>query len=221
MVATIAQAIANANLRRNISTPLPDTGSDRSRCPAAGVQSSSSSVLTNFWMRRPVIVSATYMIRPVESISTVCAKANSPALWPARPMRAAIIYGNQLGRRAVVERGRLPELAWPVSWLAPLAHERAGSIENGDAVVPIAVGDVDVASLAGDRIRIGIHSEVRRIVEKRLALVGASVGAGVAAYVASRRPVAGELRANLQHRDRLATVFSEPVARPLLKDAIY
>src|SRR2546427_768996 len=55
--------------------------------------------------------------------------------------------------------------ATPDARRPPLAHEGPGGIEDDDAVVAVPVGNVDVATLPGDGIRIRIDTEVRGVVQ--------------------------------------------------------
>src|SRR6185295_19284762 len=83
----------------------------------------------------------------------------------------------------------------------PLPQVATGGVEHDHAVIAIAVGDVDAAALAGDRIPLRVDVHVRGLVQQRVALVGGRVGPGVAARVA-RRIVADTARPYLQQQLR-------------------
>src|SRR5215470_1234612 len=56
---------------------------------------------------------------------------------------------------------------------AELGDEFPGPVEYNDAVIAITVGDVDVAGLPGEGPDLGIHCDVGRLVEERVAGVKA------------------------------------------------
>ncbi len=84
--------------------------------------------------------------------------------------------------------------------LAPLTQELAARVEDDDAVIAIAVGDIDIAVF-------GIDCDVGRLIEKERALVSP----GLAALVV--RVVADAFAADLQEQ-----AFA--VMRPFLHDPI-
>ena len=105
------------------------------------------------------------------------------------------------------------ELAGAGAHAAHLAQEVPFSVEDDDAMVAVAVRDVDAPSLTGDGIRVGVDGDVRRKVQQRMTAARlADVGArpGPAREVGS---VAQKLGSDLEQQ-RLAVV------RVLLDDAI-
>src|SRR5207244_11594534 len=89
---------------------------------------------------------------------------------------------------------------------------RAGRAYHHDAIVTVAVGDVDAAALTCDRVRTRIDPNVGRLIQQRVAHIRQGITARVAAGI-RWRVVAHTFGADLQQL-RLAVV------RPFLYDAV-
>ncbi len=87
---------------------------------------------------------------------------------------------------------------------APLADILPGGVEDDDAVVAIAVGDIDVAACSADRADAGIDRDVRGFVQQRMAGVGVvgvvARGKGVCPRRRRGGCIADTLCADLHHK---------------------
>src|SRR5262245_4747161 len=97
---------------------------------------------------------------------------------------------------------------------APLPQVLTLRIENDDAVIAVAVRDVDRSALLGSGIRIRINRNVRRVVQQCAAAVAARLAARRIWRLGARRwTIARAFRPNLQE-------YLLAVVRPLLHDTI-
>ena len=97
--------------------------------------------------------------------------------WRGRTRRSGVVAADDAMRMAAVARG---EQAGRVGH--GIVHDPATpphcrsqvpvASEHDDAVIAVAVGDVDAAALTVHRVRIRIDPHVGRLVQQRLALVG-------------------------------------------------
>src|SRR5262249_5004776 len=100
----------------------------------------------------------------------------------------SIITEDDAMRMATVTSG---ELTRTVAHAAPLAQVGSFAVEDHHSVIAVAVCNVDVTVS-------GIHGDVRRFVQKRLALICIRVAPRIATSVIVCRPVAHSFGADLQ-----------------------
>ena len=134
------------------------------------------------------------------------ANVDQPVVATDDAVRMATVARRKLAERVsqrVVHRSRDA---------APLAQVRADRAEHHDAMVTVAIGDVDAAALSRDRVRSRIDPNVGRLVKQRVAHIRQGVAARIAAGIRGR-VVAHAFGADLQQLRRA-------VVRPLLHDAV-
>src|SRR5262249_33961399 len=113
-------------------------------------------------------------------------------ILPVAHVDKAVVAADHAVRMAAVARAeRRREIRYRIvdgtRNAAPLPKPRTGGAKNDYAVVPVAVGDVDAATLVSHGIRIRIDPDGGGLVKQRVAHVRQRVAARVTAGVSGRR----------------------------------